>query len=130
VKGKEIVIRRGRMITFRIYFPHNHVYQHISVDCAGVQTLEEQRKSENGLALEMELRDATRRDGAYFNAFCQCDHDMPQSSISKTRSCECLVRFHGQYFPIKHRDSASSEAVLCFEFPTTASGDKEWQYYM
>jgi hypothetical protein len=76
----------------------------------------------------MELRDATRGDGAYFNAFCDFNHDLPQ--ISKIHPCECLVRFHGRYFPIKYYSTALSEAVLCFEFPTTASGDKERQNYM
>jgi hypothetical protein len=118
------------MITLRLRFHYNVPYQYISVNCAGVLNPEEQPKSENGLSLEMELRDTTRGDGAYTNAFCQCDHELPQISISKTRPCECLVRFHGRYFPITRRHSPSSEAVLCFEFPTTASGDKELPNYM
>jgi hypothetical protein len=82
----------------------------------------EQAKIQDGLSLEMELWDVFcgRRDR--FSAICEGVH--ATSPVTKAGTCGCLVRFHGQYFPIERR-----EAKICFEFPTIANGCKEHQVY-
>jgi len=122
--GKEVTIHRGDLITLSIKFPYKERYTCISVRCAGIPVLTREHKAEpdEDLPLEIELRDANLPGGVYFSAFC--NHHRGLSLIPETGACTCLVRFHGQSFPIENQN-----AKICFEFPIVAKGCEKNQKY-
>jgi len=71
------------------------------------------------LSLEMEV---SRPHFIHHNAFC--NRHSHSSPIPEAGICGCLVRFHGQLFPIKDR-----KARIIFTFRKTADGCEELQKY-
>lgn len=126
---KEVIVRRGDLITLSIHFLEEEPSLYVSVNSSGIPTRGDETRDEkmpgdniNGLSVEMELWDITRPHRFPFQEFCALHHD--PSLISETGSCGCLVYFHGRYFPIRDR-----RAEICFEFPVIGNGHKALQKY-
>lgn len=122
---KKVIIRRGDWITLAINFLHEQPSTHISVNCAEVPlpTHVQQAKSYNSLRLEMELWNIWIPHHPPSKAFCDLHHG-PSLTFETNVPCGCVVRFHGQHFPIEDR-----KVGICFEFPIVASGCEELQEY-
>jgi hypothetical protein len=122
---REVVVRRGDLITLSVNFLYKEPSTHISVKCAEIPLLahgEELQSAENSLSLDMALWDITSGNGAYLSAFCDPCHG--PSFISGAGICGCLVRFHGRYSPIQNW-----KAKICLEFPIMVDGSKEQKRY-
>ena len=118
----DVIIRRGDWITLAIDFLHEQPSTHISMNGAEVPlpTHLKHAKSYNSLRLEMELWNVKFPHHPPFKAFCGLHH----SPYLTNGACGCVVRFHGQHFPIKDQ-----KVGICFEFPIVANGCEELQEY-
>ena len=119
--GKEVVIRRGHLITLSVNFEENYPRTSNEYVKTPDPTVEEPGPH-NHLPVEMELRDVALCNGAYFGAFCNHRPDLPLNF--EEEACACLVRFHGQPPPVEGQDER-----ICFEFPIIAKGCEKYQKY-